>query len=524
MAVATRREILLASAAALLALPAGSGKLAAKSANALAPSEWDFATADALVAALRARNISALELADRTIARIEALDQRINAVVVRDFARAHAAARAADAALARGAAGALLGVPVTVKESFDIAGLPTSWGDPRFRHFMPQHDAVAVARLRAAGAVILGKTNVPRWLADWQSYNDLHGVTCNPWDAARTPGGSSGGSAAALACGFGALSLGSDIGGSLRVPAHYCGVFAHRPTFGLVPRRGHQPPGVPRLPGELDLATVGPMARSAADLALMLDVIAGPDPEESGAAYRLALPPPRLDKVADCRVIIIDSHPLVPTAASVRGAIADVRDKLARAGARVAESSPLLPDLGDATRLFVRLLSSQLGADLPPPAYARMLRQADALAANDRSLAAERLRGAVLGHGEWLAADDARARLKQQWRALFDEWDLVLCPVAPTPAFRHDHAAAVEARRLSIDGRRFSYVDAEVAWPAIAAVAGLPATVAPIGRTPSGLPVGIEIIGPAFADRSTIAFAGLLERAFGGFTPPPDFR
>jgi amidase len=188
------------------------------------------------------------------------------------------------------------------------------------------------------------------------------------------------------------------------------------------------------------------------------------------------------------------------------------------------DTSPLLPDLDDATRLFVRLLSSQLGADLPPPAYARLLRKADALAANDRSLAAERLRGAVLSHGEWLAADDARAKLKQQWQALFREWDVVLCPVAPTPAFRHDHAAAIEARRLSIDGRRFSYVDAEVAWPSIAAVAGLPATVVPIGRSTTGLPIGIEIIGAAFADRSTIAFAGLLERAFGGFTPPPDVR
>lgn len=520
MVVATRREILIASAAALVSAPAGTRAIAGKSGAALASSEWDYRTADALVAALRGRKTSALELTDRAIARIEALDPRINAVVVRDFERARAAARAADGALARGEAGALLGVPVTVKESFDIAGLPTTWGDRRFRRFMPLEDALAVSRLRSAGAVILGKTNVPLWLADWQSYNDVYGVTSNPWDVARTPGGSSGGSAAALAAGFGALSLGSDMGGSLRVPAHYCGVYAHRPTFSLVPRRGHQPPGAPRMPAEINLATIGPMARSAADLSLALDVIAGPDPQASGTAYSLTLPAARHERLADYRVLIVDTHPLIPTAASVQAAIADLRDRLIHAGTHVADASPLLPDLADAARLFVRLLSSHLGTDLPQRAYEHSLRKADALSWKDRSLAAERLRGAALSHRAWLAADGERARLVQQWRTLFREWDLVLCPVAPTPAFPHDHTVPVEARRLSIDEKRFSYVDAEVVWPSIAAVAGLPATVAPIGRSRTNLPIGVQIVGPAFEDHSSLAFAILLEKAFGGFTPP----
>jgi len=514
----TRRDLLIGTAASAIAA-AG----AQAGATAFPTSEWDYASASELVAALRARKVGALELADRAIARIEALDPQINAVVVRDFERARRAARSADSALARGEGGALIGVPVTIKESFDVEGLPTTWGDPKFRTFRPKADALAVERLRAAGAVVLGKTNVPLWLADWQSYNAIYGVTSNPWNPARTPGGSSGGCAAALAAGFGALSLGSDIGGSLRIPAHYCGVYAHRPTFGLVPRRGHQPPGAPVLPYELDLATVGPVARSAADLGLALDVVAGPDPLDSGAAYRLALPPARHEKLSDYRVLILDAHPLAPTAASVRAVMAALRERLTRANVRCAGASPALPDLADSARLFVRLLSSWYGAGLPERAYERAFAKADTLSRANRSLAAERTRGIALTHRAWIANEGARAELRERWRVFFQEWDIVLCPVAPTPAFPHDHSQPVEARRLTIDGKRFPYVDAEIVWPSVAAVAGLPATVAPIERSADGLPIGVQIIGPAFGDRTTLAFAELVEHAFGGFARPPMF-
>src|SRR5262252_7197048 len=225
--------------------------------------ELDYRTTGELVAILAARKVSALELLEHSIARIEAHDKRINAVVVHDFARARHAAMAADAALAKGQRGALLGVPMTVKEAYNVAGLPTTWGLPEAKDFKPAEDALAITRVKAAGAVVLGKTNVPLSLADWQSYNDIYGTTNNPWDVTRTPGGSSGGSAAALAAGFVSLELGSDIGGSLRAPAHYCGVFAHKPSLGLVPTRGHTPPNVPALPIDVDLGVVGPMARSA---------------------------------------------------------------------------------------------------------------------------------------------------------------------------------------------------------------------------------------------------------------------
>lgn len=509
---ATRRDVLMGAGATI----AGAGMTATP---AFAASAWDFASAADLAAALRSRRISALELVDHTIARIEALDRQINAVVVRDFARARDAARAADAALSRGEPGALLGVPVTVKESFNVAGLPTSWGDPRFRRFMPQEDALAVSRLKKAGAIVLGKTNLARWLSDWQSYNSVYGTTNNPWDVRLTPGGSSGGSAAALAAGFGALSLGSDMGGSLRAPAHYCGVHAHKPTPGVAPRRGHAPPGGAASPVENDLAVIGPMARSASDLARVLDVVAGPD--ESGANCKLDLPPPRFEKLSDYRVLVVDTHPLGPTASVIRKAIAALVERLTRAGAKVSDKASLLPDLAQSARLHARLLSAYWGAGLPFGAYEKLLAAADALSPGDRRLAAERTRGAVLSYREWLAADAARAALRQKWRDLFRDWDIVLCPAAPTPAFPHDHSLPLEARRIRVDGRTYPYLDAQLIWATLATTPGLPATVAPIANAGSALPVGVQIIGPYLGDRTTIAFAELIERAFGGFAPPP---
>src|SRR5450631_2237625 len=303
--------------------------------KALAKSQWSFQTATELSAALAAKQVSAVELAQDAVARIERHDGKINAVCVCDFERGLEAARAADAARARGETGALLGLPLTVKESYNVAGLPTTWGLPAQKDFVPSEDALSIARVKAAGGVIIGKTNVPVGLGDWQSYNDIYGTTNNPYDLGRTPGGSSGGSSAALAAGYGPLSLGSDIGGSLRVPAFHCGVYAHKPTFALAPVRGHTPPGLPPLPSDRDLTVIGPMARSAADLALLLDVIAGPDPLDAGKAYRLSLPPPRHAELKDFRVRLIDSDPVMPTSVSVRTAIQTLGARLGKAGVRI---------------------------------------------------------------------------------------------------------------------------------------------------------------------------------------------
>lgn len=522
MADIARRDVLInaGAAAAAITTAAWAHGASARGVDATA-SEWDYCSIGELVAALRSRKISALELVNHTIARIEDVDRRINAVVVRDFERARHAAEAADIALSRGETRALLGVPMTVKESFDVGGLPTTWGLPQFKGFTPEEDALVVSRVKNAGAVILGKTNVPGALSDWQSYNDIYGTTNNPWDLTRTPGGSSGGSAAALASGFGPLSLGSDLGGSIRAPAHYCGVYAHKPTLGLVPRRGQTPPMIPPFQSESDLAVVGPLARSAADLALALDVIAGPDEERAGIAYRLVLPAARHEDIESFRVLVVDEHPLSPTASVVHAALGRLSERLARAGAKLAHSSPLLPSPAESARLYMRLLYSTWGAHLAPEAHAEARRAAQALSFRDRSLAAERMRGAVMSHRDWLAADAARARLQQQWRELFREWDVVLCPAAPTPAFPHDHSSPIESRSIEIDGKAHSYLDAQLVWAELATTSGLPATVAPIDGAGSGLPIGVQIIGPYLEDRTTIAFARLLEREFGGFAPPP---
>ncbi|PDT88947.1 amidase [Bradyrhizobium sp. Y36] len=483
--------------------------------------DLDYGPISALLGALHARKMSASELLEHTIARIEALDGKINAIIVRDFDRARDAARAADAALGRGERRPLLGIPVTMKEPFNVAGLPTTWGFPHFRDFQPPEDALVVSRLKAAGAIIIGKTNIPIGLRDFQSYNEIYGTTRNPWDLDRSPGGSSGGSGAALAAGFGPLSIGSDIGGSIRVPSHFCGVFGHKPSLGLVPLRGYNLPPAPPVPGQGDLAVLGPMARTASDLALSLDVIAGPDELRDGVGYRLALPAPRHADLRDFRILVIDTHPLMPTGDAVRSAIGRLADRLGRSGAHVARASASLPDLADSARLYMRLLNGARSPRLTPAALAEAQGLAAALSPDDRSLQAERARGWGMLHREWLAADAARLQLQQRWQQFFREFDVVIYPVATVPAFPHDHSEPFEARQLDIDGKLYNYSDACFIWADPASTCGLPATAVPIERTPTGLPIGVQIIGPYLEDRTTIALAELIEREFGGFVAPP---
>ncbi len=479
-------------------------------------------TAVGISAALAAKKVSAVELAQHAIDRIERHDAKANAVCVRDFSRGLEAARAADGALARGETGPLLGIPMTVKESFNVAGLPTTWGLPEQKDFIAPQDALPIARVKAAGGVILGKTNVPFGLGDWQSYNDIYGTTNNPFDLGRTPGGSSGGSSAALAAGYGALSLGSDIGGSLRAPAHYCGIYAHKPTFALVPMRGHTVPPLPPLPFERDLSVIGPMARGAADLTLLLDVIAGPDELEAGVGYRLALRASRHATFKGFRVLVLDDHPLLPAAASIRAAIETLAGQLTKAGASVTRESPLLPDLAASSRLYMRMLVSFLAAAYPPELYAETQAMGAKLDAGDTSLAAERIRGALLSHREWVFADGGRTRLRAQWRELFKSFDAVICPIMPTPAYPHDHSPDQEQRHIVIDGKNFPYVD-QLVWPGIATLPGLPATSIPVAMSEEGLPIGVQIVGPWLEDRTPLKLAELIEREFGGFKPPPMF-
>ncbi|MGW4245735.1 amidase [Nocardia sp. NPDC004722] len=481
--------------------------------------ESNLQSAQEMLVALRAGVVTSVELTEDAIARIERGDKAINAICVPDFDNARAAARQADAARARGEERPLLGIPVTVKESYDMVGLPTTWGLPEYADYLPAEDAVQVSRLKAAGAVLLGKTNVPATLRDIQSYNEIYGTTNNPWDHTRTSGGSSGGSAAALAAGFGALSIGSDLAGSLRTPAHFCGIHAHKPTLGLAPTRGMVAPPGPALPIDLDLAVVGPMARTAADLTLLLDVMTGPDPLTHGRAYTLALPPARHERLSDFRVLIIEDHPLIPTGKAVRAAVNRVGEALVNGGAHVRRHSPLLPDLTEAATLYMQLMLSNAAATLPADVYEKLRNDAAALDPDDRSLDAARLRGMVFSHRDWVDANNRRELHRHGWRQLFTEFDAVVSPITPTPAFPHNHIGGLEDRHLDIDGIDYPYFD-QLVWAGLPTMPGLPATAIPTGPSPDGLPVGVQLIGPMFEDRTPLRLAELLEQHLGGFRHP----
>lgn len=469
-----------------------------------------FASAGDLAARIRRGELGSRDLVEYYIGRIERYDKDINAVVVRDFERARSAADAADRALAQGRQpGPLHGVPVTVKESYNVAGLPTTWGLPPMRNNQADTDAELVRRLKAAGAVVLGKTNVPPNLSDFQSSNEIYGRTANPWDLARTPGGSSGGSAAALAAGLTALECGSDIGGSVRNPAHYCGVYGHKPTWGVVATAGHALPGMLGAP---DLAVMGPLARSAADLALALDVVAGPEPLDA-PGWRIELPSPRRTRLADYRVAIWPTDPRAPVASEIADRVQRLADQLAALGATVSDRAR--PDIDlDALRLtYLHLLNGVMAGAMPDDAFAAAQDQAAALAPDDLSPAAMMARSLVQSHRDWSRFDRARRGIRMAWRAFFEQWDVLVCPQMASTAFLHDERP-FEARSLLVDGEEQPYFQ-QVFWSSLATVAHLPSTVFPTGPSAAGLPIGLQAVGAEFDDYSCIDFAGRLAQATG---------
>jgi amidase len=444
-----------------------------------------YPTATELVAALRARQVSSVELVDAAIARIEAQDGVINAVVVRDFDEARLAAKVADQALAAGDDGALLGLPMTVKESYDLKGFPTTWGLEACKDYRAPRDSAVVERLRKAGAIILGKTNVPVNLADWVSENPIYGRTVNPLNPERSPGGSSGGAAAALAAGYVALEMGSDIGGSIRIPAAYCGVYGHKPSYGLVPNRGHSPGGAFGAPAAL--AVCGPLARSAADLGLALDVTAGPDGEEV-KAYRLDLPASRHQRVADFRVLILADHPRCRTDSRLKAHLDELGRRLEGEGAKVARTSERLPDLAAEFGVYMSILMTNMS----------------------RRGAGDPSRPPISAH-EWMDVLDQQARVRRQWAALFETFDVVVTPTFPRAAIPFSTETDWRKRSLVIDGENTPYGDG-LAWPSLPLLPNLPATAMPLGKDADGMPFGIQVIGPYLEDRTCIAFAGLAAR------------
>ncbi|MFP8878532.1 MAG: amidase [Myxococcota bacterium] len=478
-------------------------------------SELAYKTAIELAQMIRDKKISSVELTEHFIGRIEKWDGDINAVVVRDFECAREAARQADASPAE--AGPLHGVPMTIKEAYDIENLPTTWGYPVMKDNRAASDAVAVQKFKAAGAIFIGKTNVPISLADFQSYNEVYGTTGNPWNPDRTPGGSSGGSAAALAAGLSPLEAGSDIGGSIRTPAHYCGVYGHKPTWGVVPPQGHALPGVVATP---DLAVCGPLARNAEDLALALDVMSGAAPlDEPG--WRLELPKPQKTSLSEFRVAIWPTDENCPVDSEIADRATALGETLSKLGATVSDSAR--PDFDPAAShvTYQTLLNSIMGASLSADQRAAAQAVADASDPGDLSSATVMARGAVLSHRLWLVHNNVRERLRYRWREFFEDWDILICPQASTPAFPHDHSP-MHQRTLRVNGVDQMYFQ-QLFWAGIATAAYLPSTVFPTGPSSEGLPIGLQAVGCEYSDLHTIDFTRLLEREIGGFQRPPGF-
>lgn len=480
-----------------------------------------YQSAQALADALANRTISSVELLENTISRIEALDDKINAVVVRDFDNARHTAKKADEAISKGNHLPLLGLPITVKESFDVAGLPCTWGNPEFKNFIPSQDALTVQRLKAQGAIVIGKTNIPLMLKDWQSYNEVYGTTNNPWNFDVTPGGSSGGSAAALAAGFISLELGSDLAGSLRTPAHFCGVCTHKPSQDLIPMRGSSPPGTVSIPSGIDLVTSGPMARSAHDIELAFNILAGPDESLHGKGYTLNLPPARHQKLQDFRVLALNEHPLCPTAKEIQNAVDELATLCAKAGASVSSDATKAPSLAETTTVYADLMSPFVGAGMPIELYNELKVKASHIDPRDNSLFAHLFRGYAASYRDYFLSIRARETMRLQWADVFKDFDVIISPVMPTTAFPHDHSH-IENRELIIDEQKISYFH-QFIWVSIATLLGLPATVIPIATSHDRLPIGIQIIGPYLEDYTTLKFAQLIEDTFGGFSAPDIF-
>lgn len=466
--------------------------------------ELHWMSAGQLATAIAAGELTSSDALEHLVARIKRLDGPINAVVHWDLDRARREAAAADAAIARGdTLGPLHGVPMTIKDSFQTEGCITTSGAPELADHVPTADAAPVARLREAGAIVFAKTNLPIYAGDIQSYNDVYGTTNNPHDVERTPGGSSGGSAAALAMGFTPIELGSDIGGSIRVPAHYSGVMGHKPSFGIVPSHG-QIPGAPGTLSQADLAVSGPLARTVDDLELGLDVMAGPDRWMS-PAWQLDLPAPRTTVVGDLRIAAWINDEYCPVDDDTASVLTELCTALADAGASVDRAARPAFTLEYAHGVFDALLFAALAGG-----HSRDKIEHMATDTSDTAMGRVK-RGTAARHRNWLSAHERQLQLRAKWADFFSGtgnepgFDALLMPVHPRAAIPHDHSPQWE-RTVEIGGVEKSYLDL-FAWIAPAGVGYLPATVVPIGVDRDGLPIGVQIVGPFLRDRTTLEVA-----------------
>jgi amidase len=477
-----------------------------------------FAGAAVMLHALRDKQVSAVELLDLHLRRIEHFNPALNAIVTLDIETARARAAETDAARARGEDGALLGLPLTIKDCIYVKGLPTTGGIPDRATTIDEEDSYLAARIRAAGAVIMGQSNVPPYAGDWQSVNPLFGRTNNPWDLSRTPGGSTGGGAAALAAGLTPLEFGGDFGGSIRIPAAFCGVYGHKTSETAVARSGHFP-GANRPNLAVAMSVQGPLARTAEDLELTLDVISGPDFGED-VAWRLEIPPARHQRLADFRVAILPPLGWLPVDHEISAALEGLAGTLSRAGARVSEARlEGFGDLREYYKLFQSIMATIVHAGFPPR---RRQELAEKVRAGGDDIANAWADGIVASAAQYIEWFGRREAYRTTYRDFFKEWDVLLAPVTMVNAFPHNYDLPVGARTLEVNGSPVPYGLIPV-HAGLCNLSGQPGTAFPAGRTSGGLPLGLQAIGPYLEDRTPIRFAALVAQEIGGFQRPPGY-
>lgn len=486
--------------------------------------ELAFQSAIEQVGAIKAGKISSSELLAYYLERIDKWNPALNAIVAMDVEQAKARARAADEALSKNESWGLLhGLPMTVKDTLEVAGMPCTAGAPPLKDHVPKKHAAAVQALVDAGAIVFGKTNVPLFAGDFQSFNDIYGQTNNPWDTSKTSGGSSGGAAAALSAGLCGLEVSSDLGGSIRMPAHFCGIYGHKPSYGIVPQKGHIPPPPGIFTGDyaagVDMMVAGPLARSIEGVELALEIIAGPEPPDR-RAWTIKLPPPRKQALTDYKIGLWLDDPACPVDAGVGDAIQAAVDRLSQNGAAISDTRPEM-DFNGSYEVFLNLNAAVMGAGVPEKMFKKWVDTAETLSPDDRSYLAHQIRGATQRQRRWVEQDGMRELLREKWADFFKTYDVLICPPAILPAFAHDHGYIFD-RMLPVNGKDRPYMDI-MAWAHLASVAKLPATVLPVGRTPEGLPVGMQVMGPYLEDRTPIHAARLFSEIIGGFVPPPGF-
>ena len=476
-----------------------------------------FSTATEIAAAIRLRRFSASDVLDLYFERIKKHNPALNAICTLDEAGARARAHEADAALAHGQLwGPLHGVPMTIKDALETAGVRTTGGYPPLSNHVPKKDATAVARLKAAGAVLIGKTNVPPLSADGRADNPIFGRTNNPWNLERTPGGSTGGGAAAVAAGLSPFDVGSDLAASVRVPAHWCGLFGLKPTEGRVPNTGHIPevPGTPHALRHMN--TLGPLARSVDDLAAILKVIAGPDDRDWETA-----PAPLDDAAAQplssyrfCWTTRFASE--TPSRETTH-AITDLVHKLSQLGVKVEDRSPAGFSFDEAWETWGEVVIAERVVTQGDAARERVQKLHASL--GDLPVARGAARGARASVADYMGALTRRDRLITALEAFFADCDAWLCPVAYGPAIGH----VPFGTPIDVDERQVPYFLATTAFTCPFNLTGHPAVVLPLAITKQGLPIGVQLLGRRWSEPALLALAKQLSAITGPFRAPSGF-